>query len=383
MDTLIAVQQKVARRVFGEDVRRSDGHCRFAPEWLILCVNNFCNLKCRMCDVGIGAQASVFYANMIGDDPGNMSLDLLRRVLDSAMEFRPLPRIGLAFTEPLNHVHILDFCREIKQRGFFCSITSNGYMLPKRAEALVEIGVDEITISVDGPADVHDAIRGRKGSFAKLYEGIELVNQARARTGKSLPRVRISATINDLNFAHLRSCIEQLTPLQPDGINFAHPSFITDEMAAMHNTVYAGEFAVARSSLGEMSLESIDLGVLKAEIDSVRAYAKQVPGMEVAFHPDLTSAEELARYYREPDRYVGGRSCTDPFKMMMVKTDGTVIPAHSRCYNYPLGKIQDTSLPQLWNNARYTAFRQVLHQAGGSLPACTRCCGVVGKPTRA
>ena len=133
-----------------------------------------------MCDVGIGERASVFYANMIGDDPGNMSLDLLRRVLDSAMEFRPLPRIGLAFTEPLNHVHILDFCREIKARGFFCSITSNGYMLPKRAEALVEIGVDELTISVDGPAEVHDAIRGRKGSFAHLYEGIELVNQAKA-----------------------------------------------------------------------------------------------------------------------------------------------------------------------------------------------------------
>ncbi|MEA2576009.1 MAG: hypothetical protein QOH93_3307, partial [Chloroflexia bacterium] len=366
--------------VFGEDVRRSDGYCRFAPEWLVLCINNFCNLKCRMCDVGIGAMSSVFYANMIGDDPGNMSLDLLKHVLDSAMEFRPLPKIGLAFTEPLNHVHILDFCREIKQRGFFCSITSNGFMLPKRAEALVDIGVDELTISVDGPAEVHDAIRGRKSSFAKLYEGIELVNQAKARTGKTLPRVRISFTINDLNFACLRASIEQLALLHPDSINFAHPSYITDEMASRHNTIYTGEYAVARSSLGEMSLESIDLGRLEAEIESVRAYSKQVPGMEVTFHPDLKSAEELARYYRQADQYVGGRSCTDPFKMMMVKTDGTVIPAHSRCYNYPLGNVQDASLSELWNNARYTAFRQVLHQAGGSLPACTRCCGVVGKP---
>jgi MoaA/NifB/PqqE/SkfB family radical SAM enzyme len=277
-------------------------------------------------------------------------------------------------------VHILDFCREVKQRGFFCSITSNGYMLPRRAEALVEIGVDELTISVDGPSEVHDAIRGRKGSFARLYEGIELVNQARARTGRSMPRVRISATINDLNFACLRACIEQLSPLRPDGINFAHPSFITDEMASRHNATYTGEFAVARSSLGRMDLESIDLEQLAAEIESVRTYAKQVPSMEVAFHPDLTGMEELVRYYREPDRYVGGTRCTDPFKMMMVKTDGTVIPAHSRCYNYPLGKVQEVSLSQLWNNARYSAFRQVLHRAGGSLPACTRCCGVVGKP---
>ena len=54
--------------------------------------------------------------------------------------------------------------------------------------------------------------------------------------------------------------------------------------------------------------------------------------------------------------------------MMMVKTDGTVIPAHSRCYNYPLGRVQDTPLAQLWNNARYTAFRRLLHEAGGTLP---------------
>lgn len=28
------------------------GHMFFAPEWLVLGVNNACNLHCRMCDVG-------------------------------------------------------------------------------------------------------------------------------------------------------------------------------------------------------------------------------------------------------------------------------------------------------------------------------------------
>ena len=79
MDRLMTFQHKAATRLFGEDVNRGDGVCRFAPEWLVLCINNFCNLKCRMCDVGIGERASVFYANMIGDDPGNMSLDLLKQ----------------------------------------------------------------------------------------------------------------------------------------------------------------------------------------------------------------------------------------------------------------------------------------------------------------
>ena len=64
----------------------------------------------------------------------------------------------------------------------------------------------------------------------------------------------------------------------------------------------------------------------------------------VTFHPDLTTVEQLERFYHQPQEYIGGKRCTDPFKMMMVKTDGTVIPAHSRCYNYPLGNVQETPL---------------------------------------
>jgi MoaA/NifB/PqqE/SkfB family radical SAM enzyme len=368
MDRLMAFQHKAATRLFGEDVNRADGVCRFAPEWLILCINNFCNLKCRMCDVGIGERASVFW-----------SLDLLKKTLDGAMGFHPRPKIGVAFTEPLIHVHILDFCREIVSRGFYCSITTNGFMLPRHAEALVEIGVDEITVSIDGPPEIHDRIRGRKDSFARLYDGIEKLNAARARNEQHKPRVRISSTITDLNWADLRACLAAVAPLHPDSVNFAHLSFITDAMAAAHNARYSGEWTVAHSCLGEMNLDNIDLPRLADEIGAAKAWAAG-QGLPVMFHPDLTTVDQLVRYYHEPGQYIGGTRCTDPFKMMMVKTDGTVIPAHSRCYNYPLGRVQDASLTALWNNARYVAFRRVLHQAGGTLPACTRCCGVVGKP---
>jgi MoaA/NifB/PqqE/SkfB family radical SAM enzyme len=381
LDQLLTIQDKVARRILRPDVEQPDGRCRFAPEWLILCINNFCNLKCRMCDVGIGERASVFYANMIGDDPGSMSLDLLKRVLDSAMEFRPLPKIGLAFTEPLNHARILDFCKEISSRSFYSSMTSNGFMLPQRAEGLVQNGLDDITISVDGPPELHDTIRGRKGSFARLYDGITKLKEARERSGKNTPFIRISGTVNDLNYLHLRDLLEALAPLRPDHINIGHLSFITPEMADAHNAIYSGDFHVGRSSIGQMDLDVIDPVLLAGEIATAKKFAaRQDPPLRFTFHPDLNTPEELERYYHRPEEYTGGHKCTDPFKMMMVNTDGGVIPAHSRCYNYPVGNVNDTSLAQIWNNARYLAFRQVLHQAGGTLPACTRCCGVIGKP---
>jgi Fe-coproporphyrin III synthase len=380
IDQLATIQGKAARLIMGPDVERTDGHCRFAPEWLILCINNFCNLKCRMCDVGIGDQASVFYANMIGADPGSMTLELLKRVLDSAAEFRPRPKIGLAFTEPLNHAHIIDFCNEIASRGFYASMTSNGYLLPRRAEELVRSGLDELTISVDGPPALHDTIRGRKGSFARLYEGITKLNEAKARLRRNTPLVRISGTISDLNYRNIRSLLQVLAPLRPDRINIGHLSFITPEMADAHNATHHGDFHVERSSIGDMDLSVIDPAELAEEIASAKEFAAQLePPLNLTFHPDLSTTEQLEQYYHRPEEYVGGKRCTDPFKMMMVNTDGTVIPAHSRCYNYPLGNVREVSLTEIWNNARYTAFRQVLYQAGGTLPACTRCCGVIGK----
>jgi MoaA/NifB/PqqE/SkfB family radical SAM enzyme len=333
-----------------------------------------------MCDVGIGDQASVFYANMTGADPGSMTLELLQRVLDSASEFRPRPRIGLAFTEPLNHAHIIDFCNEIASRGFYASMTSNGYLLPRRAEELVRSGLGELTISVDGPPELHDTIRGRKGSFARLYEGIRKVNEAKARLGRKTPLVRISGTINDLNYRDIRGLLQALAPLRPDLINIGHLSFITPEMADAHNAAHYGDFHVERSSIGDMDLSVIDPAELAKEIASAKEFAaQQEPPLNLTFHPELSTPEQLEQYYHRPEEYVGGRRCTDPFKMMMVNTDGTVIPAHSRCYSYPLGNVKEVSLPEIWNNARYIAFRQVLYQAGGTLPACTRCCGVIGK----
>lgn len=373
--------RRTAALVAGDDVDRADGRCRLGPEWLVLVVNNFCNLHCRMCDVGLGESASVFWTHMIGDDRRNMSLEMLRAILEQASDFRPRPRIGLAFTEPLIHPRIVEFCRAVVGRGFFCSITSNGFMLPQLADTLVDAGLSEITVSIDGPEEVHDRVRGRAGSFRRLYEGIEKLNEAKRRRRVSHPRIRLSYTITDENATAMVAFVRAVEPLQPSALCFSHLNFITDEMAAAHNASYGGPYAVARSNLGTIEPERIDLDAMWRALAELKAYARSRPGFPaLVIVPDLAARSDLDVYYREPMTFVGGRSCTDPWRMMMVRTDGTVIPAHSRCYNVPLGNIGETTLSAMWNNAQALAFRRTLKAAGGTLPACARCCGVIGKP---
>lgn len=372
---------RAARRVRGDDYDRTDGSCRLAPEWLVLVINNFCNLRCKMCDVGIGESASVFYTHLVGDDPRNMPLSLLETILEQAARFFPKPRIGLAYTEPLIHTGILDFCRAIVGKDFYCTITTNGFMLPRLADALVEIGVDEITVSIDGPDAVHDRIRGREGSFQKLYEGVEQLNRAKAQTGRTRPLVRFSYTLTDENYTHMLDFVRQVEGLQPASLVFSHLNFVSDEMAAAHHAHYDGEWAMTRSNLGTMNLETIDLKAMAQALADLKAYARTRPGFPpLTIVPDIASEADLAIYYRHPLRFIGGRRCTDPWRMMMIRTEGTVIPAHGRCYNVPIGNVTETPLKTLWDNARFRAFRRTLQEAGGTLPACARCCGVIGKP---
>lgn len=373
------VQQLLMRLLFGGDETRADGRCRFPPKWLILCINNFCNLRCKMCDVGLDAKDTVFFANLVGQNPRNMSFDLLSSILEQAESFRPRPRIGLAFTEPLIHPQIVDFCRAISTRGFYYSITTNGYRLPQLAQDLVANRVDLITVSVDGSEEVHDRVRRRKGSFARLYDGIEELNRARVDTRTSRPKVQISYTLTDENGDDMVRFVQQIEKLEPSSLIFSHLNFITSEMAENHNRSHNGQLRVVRSNLGDIDPAGIDVSSLWESIQELKAYLRTRKNLQWSIVPDFEERIDLETYYREPLSFVGGRTCTDPWQMMMIQTDGTVIPAHGRCYHVPMGRATETPLQEIWNGDRYLEFRDTLRRAGGTLPACSRCCGVTGK----
>jgi hypothetical protein len=92
------LSRRLIARVRGDDHAHADGRCRLSPEWLVLGINNVCNLHCKMCDVGLGDHDTVFWANLIGDNPHNMTLDLLHEILRQARTFRP--RRGSGWRSP-------------------------------------------------------------------------------------------------------------------------------------------------------------------------------------------------------------------------------------------------------------------------------------------
>lgn len=73
----------------------------------------------------------------------------------------------------------------------------------ERAEALAAAGMSGVGVSVDGPADIHDCLRGNIGSHAAAMRALD-----RAREAGMV--VSANTQINRLNFRHLRATCEEL-----------------------------------------------------------------------------------------------------------------------------------------------------------------------------
>ena len=75
----------------------------------------------------------------------------------------------------LTHRHIDEIVDWLTQRGVTVSLNSNAILVPKKLNTIQKLSV--LKISLDGPPDSHDAMRGT-GSFEKALAGATAARDA-------------------------------------------------------------------------------------------------------------------------------------------------------------------------------------------------------------
>lgn len=82
--------------------------------------------------------------------------------------------LSLLGGEPLLWPPLAEVLRALKAEGLRLSLTSNGSRLERPAmRALLADTLSELTLSIDGPAAVHDTLRGSPGAQARLLAAID------------------------------------------------------------------------------------------------------------------------------------------------------------------------------------------------------------------
>jgi MoaA/NifB/PqqE/SkfB family radical SAM enzyme len=370
------------------------------PTFVQLRVTNLCNLRCKMCgqwgDTGI-YRADGFSASATDGErerqrifeligaKRQLALSDYVRLLDEIAPSKPI--VSLFGGEPFLYPDIIALIREIKARDLTCTIITNGGRLAQHARELVEIGIDSVAVSIDGPADVHNRIRGQKDSFEKAAAGVAAVAEWRRRLGRALPMQIAILPITELNLEDIGRAVEVLREWPLDTINVGLRWFVPRAVGAEYEQVMRETFGVSGDSwkgfefngsvFADKTQQMTDLVRLLKTLRRRRLTDSFRGKPWISFVPEVP-AEKVPDYLTDFSQTFGHNLCPVAWYFAQVEPDGEVC----FCGDFPdyfIGNVRRSSFREIWTGEKAWKFREKL--AKEPLPICARCCGnyVYGK----
>ena len=157
-----------------------------------------CNLNCLHC----GSSCSLSKNNYIVTE---VLINTLRQL---ASDYDPnTVMICLTGGEPLLHPDFFMIVKEIVSLGFPWGITTNGTLINKdKARMLRELGLESVSISLDGLKMTHEWLRDVKDCFDKTIQAVRYLNN------ENIP-VQITTVIHKKNFHELEELFELVKSL--------------------------------------------------------------------------------------------------------------------------------------------------------------------------
>lgn len=337
-----------------------------APRVLTFMMTYRCNLRCTMC--WQWGEQGLFHDLSREHELQQLDLATLCAVVDDVAEEGT--GVFLWGGEPFLHRDILPFVEHVKSRGMYCSINTNGTYLPRDARKLVDLGVDAIMVSVDGPLEVHDRIRGMNGSFQKIADGVKAVRAARNGGGK--PEIIVNTTVSPGNQGALLETYATVEAMGADRMILSQLWFTTEEIGRANEAYFREKFSAHAGSWKGfvMDVSTLDPDLIASQM---RQMSRSDRSLELRFLPDLHPGQ-IASYYRNPSEAFGKTRCLVPWLEAEILPNGDVTPCSDRP-DLIMGNVRQSSFREIWNNESYQAFRRAMRE-DGLFPYCSRCCGL-------
>jgi MoaA/NifB/PqqE/SkfB family radical SAM enzyme len=256
--------------------------------------------------------------------------------------------------EPLLHSGLPALCRLLRHDGIRVTLLTAGLNLEQHAT--IATVLDDLIVSIDGPPDVHDEIRGVPGAYRKLARGIDAVRRVRP----DMP-VNGRYTVQKRNCRQLRNAVGSAHTL---GLNSL--SFLAADLTSTAFNRPEGWSAERGSGI---ALTADEIVLLDREIEKV--IQECAPDLERGFI--VERPEKLRRIARHFRAYLGMVSacpprCNAPWVSTVIEADGSVKPCF---FHAAIGNIHDLPLIDILNSEVALGFRQ--HLDVSTNPTCRNC----------
>ena len=167
-----------------------------------------CNLRCLHCYAQ--AQNTIF--------PGELSTEEGKAFIQDLADFG-VPALLFSGGEPLLRNDILELASWASKLGIRAVFSTNGTLIKDGlAERIVEVGLAEVGISIDGLGPINDRFRGHKGAFEAALQGIRRL----VALGQ---RVSLRLTITKHNFGEIPAIFDLVERENIDRICFYHLTY--------------------------------------------------------------------------------------------------------------------------------------------------------------
>ncbi len=325
-------------------------------------ITSCCNLDCTMC-----------VRRGWSDPLGDMPFGRFKRLVDglSADCGDGLTLAFSGFGEPLAHPDWQKIVRLARERQHRVELITNGLLLDADgARTLVELGVAQVTVSIDG-GDEATYMRMRGVSASGALAAVHHLLEARRHSRRPMA-IGVAAVATRSSVASLPALVQWASDLKLDFVSIGNLVPHTEEMAREILWERAGWASVfpavswrPRLRVGRFDIEQTTLPLAAALAENGLTYP-------------APSVDDLR--WRNRCRFAHEGMCA-------VSWDGRVAPCLSllhghteyinaqarRVHEYVVGHIDERPLSEIWRETPYRTFRQRVRVF--DFPACFHCGG--------
>jgi MoaA/NifB/PqqE/SkfB family radical SAM enzyme len=333
------------------------------PKIISLTLTNRCNLRCRMC----GQWGQEGYLKGKTPELKEMPLDCWKNIIDQ-LEGRQINMVLLRGGEPLLYPGVIELIRYIKKKKYFVSMDSNGTMFSQFAGKLLDAGLDNITLSIDGPEEVHDYVRGVKGCYQQIKEGVKKIREIEKASDRDTIIRSICFVISPASLRGLSALPDTARELNIPEIAVV-PYYYADDAAGMEYGIKMKKlFNIEASAWKGFHREKSGIDIPEF-LFQFRELKKNLGNIKLV--PFMPFEEgDFINWFSDCTSPAGAGRCRNPELLLDIQPDGKA----NFCIDfldYSIGNAFETSIEELFNNSRAAAFRKALKKE--LLPVCRRC----------
>jgi radical SAM protein with 4Fe4S-binding SPASM domain len=247
-------------------------------------------------------------------------------------------------------------------------------MTEKTAKGLVNAGLHDLWISIDGVEEDHNAVRGREKTFNKVEQTIKWVMEARGNS--PLPLLHANTTISNINY----NTFDRVLPYaEKMGMGFNHLEYageFWDEL--LDESIIEGvrpEPYFVRQEGKSILVNEEQARIVKSKVLQMKLDARQMNISLQCENVDKLTINQMV------SGDCDNRRCYISRTKITIDPRGNILGC-GFFGNWIMGNIRRQPLTQIWNNDKHKQFMR--HFARGDMKLCDHCImGVQRNPTLA